>query len=254
MEGLLHVHSDYSYDGKATLRELYDLCLEREFDFLLMAEHAEGFDEAKMEAYVRECKTLSDDRILILPGLEFGFDKYPALHLLGIGIREFFKVDNISKAVDEIHKQKGLAIIAHPSRNDHFVPEEIIDRIDGIEIWNAGYDSRYLPHHESLKLFSRLKDKNPTLIAFVGMDMHTTKKINNRKRTGALTLKIDGRYDNGKELLEGLKRGSFINNGAFMRFHSRHKTGLFVCWLIKIGRYFLHCADQVYWKLLANTK
>ena len=242
MEGLFHAHSNYSFDGKCSLLELVEFCKRKHFGFVVLTEHAEDFSESKMQSYVKECMFCSNEEIILLPGLEFGFEEYPDLHLLGIGIKEYIATDDISTTVDKIHKQGGLAIIAHPSRNNYFVPEGIIEKIDGLEIWNAAYDSRYLPNHRSLKLYNNLKNKNSSLNAFSGLDMHDFKSFRE------LTLVVDGKFQDGREFLELLKRGQFINKGRLLSLQSKPEIGIFHMGMIMSGRFFLKVMDFVYWK------
>lgn len=243
MKGLFHVHSNYSFDGKNSLSELVNFCIKRRFDFIALTEHAEDFNESKMQLYVRECENLSKDKVTVLPGLEFGFKEYPGLHLLGVGLKKFIIANDILTTIDEVHSQEGLAVIAHPSRNNHRIPKEIIKKIDGLEIWNASYDSRYLPHHRSLKLYKNLGEEKHSLIAISGLDMHD---INSFRE---LILLVPGGFKDDRDLLLQLKRGHFINMGKFLSFQSKSEIGFLFRGVIFTGRLFLNLVDYFYWKV-----
>lgn len=243
MEGLFHVHSNYSYDGKCSLSELVDFCKERGYSFIILTEHAEDFNDSKMQSYVQECENLSNGKVLVIPGLEFGFDEYPDLHLLGVGINEYIDSQNITAVVERIHRQGGLAIIAHPSRNNHFVPVEIIDKIDGLEMWNAAYDSKYLPRYKSAKLYKKLRKKNNSLIALGGLDMHM---INNFKD---LTITVYGKYENSKDLITVFKKGQFNTKGKIIKLKSKLKIGCLSQSVLFMGHMLLDIADYIYWAI-----
>lgn len=64
MEGIFHIHSNYSYDGKISLAELKYECVKRNLRFMLLTDHAQGFDNAKLQKLVEECKQLSTEGFL----------------------------------------------------------------------------------------------------------------------------------------------------------------------------------------------
>ncbi len=248
MKGLFHVHSNYSFDGKCSLLELVAFCKRKHLGFVVLTEHAEDFSKSKMQSYVKECMSCSNEETILLPGLEFGFKEYPELHLLGIGIKEYIPTDDISTTVDKIHLQGGLAIIAHPSRNGYFVPEGVIEKIDGLEIWNAAYDSRYLPNHKSLKLYNNIRKKNYTLNAFSGMDMHDIRYYKE------MILLINAKAKDENELLALIKKGQYINKGKLFCLQSQPKINIFLYGTIMLGRFILKAMDLIYWKFRKQSR
>ncbi len=84
--GLIHVHSEYSYDGTLSLEELVSLCKEGEDRFVILTEHADDFYDSKMDMLVDECKKLSTKDFILIPGLEFNCE---GMHILAIGIEKF---------------------------------------------------------------------------------------------------------------------------------------------------------------------
>jgi len=247
-EGLFHVHSNYSNDGKSSVTELVRFCEDKGYGFILMTEHSDDFNELKMRSYVEECKRSSNERVLVIPGLEFSFSEYPNLHLLGVGINEYIDSQNITAVVEGIRRQGGLAIIAHPSRNNHFVPAEIIDKIDGLEMWNAAYDSRYLPRYKSARLYKNLRKKNNSLIALGGLDMHM---INNFKD---LTITVYSKYTNSKDLITALKKGQFNTKGKIIKLKSKLKIGCLSQCVLFMGHILLDIADYIYWAIFRLKK
>lgn len=239
MQGIFHAHSTYSHDGRCTLPELVSLCKERGLGFIALSEHAEDMEEASMDAFASECKELSKTGFILLPGLEFGFSEYPKLHLLGIGVTRYIPPSDISRTIDAIREQGGLSVIAHPARNGHFVPEHIKGKIDGIEVWNAAYDSRYLPHHKSVSLYRALRKINNSMLAFGGLDFHTAWNFKE------LSVCVNGSPADAKELLDLLREGSFTNKGKLFTIGSRQALGRMAGTGIKIGRALLEGADSL---------
>ena len=173
MEGLFHVHSNYSADGRLSLEELRDECLKRGYKFIVVTDHAEDFPPDKVRKFVEHCRDISDKEFMAVPGLEFNIDRDHEVHLFVVGLEGCLsRTDCEAILKNRIGKTCGLAVVAHLSRSNYYVPTEYENRIDGIEIWNAAYDSRYLPDQKAIRLFTNLKKKNPRLVGFGGLDLH----------------------------------------------------------------------------------
>src|SRR5688572_542560 len=109
IQGALHVHSDYS-DGEFTLAELRDVLIADGCRFACVTDHADAFDEAKVEAYVRECHQRSDDRFQFVPGLEYGCAD--RMHILGYGATSLITSTNPSVVIRHIEEAGGISVIA----------------------------------------------------------------------------------------------------------------------------------------------
>lgn len=239
VNGIFHVHTTYSHDGKCSIAELAGLCVERGLGFMMLSEHAEDFSPEKMKEFLAECIGVSESSgVIISPGLEFGFKEYPHLHLLGIGLSEYIPSIDIAATIAAIHGQGGLAVIAHPTRNRHFVPDHIREGLDGIEVWNAAYDSRYLPHHASIALLNEIRKQNPSAMAFGGLDMHRAADFK-----GVIL------STNNAEDLSGLmgilRDGAFTISGRLLEIGARQRFGLLARNGIRAARLALESADSL---------
>src|SRR5690349_9327920 len=67
--GIIHVHSDYSHDGKDSLERLHAFALERGVSFVSLTDHAEDFTPARFADYTAHCRRVSDERVRLIPGL-----------------------------------------------------------------------------------------------------------------------------------------------------------------------------------------
>ena len=54
-KGIIHIHTTYSYDGTLSLPDFVNLVKKRHIDFIVLTEHAEDFDDKKMQAFVNDC-------------------------------------------------------------------------------------------------------------------------------------------------------------------------------------------------------
>src|SRR5262245_10745593 len=97
-KGILHVHSLFS-DGEEPLERLITLFKGFGMSFVAVSDHAEVFDEARMEEYVALCESLSDDKFVVIPGLEFALHG-GGVHILGYGVTRRVRFSSMEELVD----------------------------------------------------------------------------------------------------------------------------------------------------------
>ena len=114
LKGIIHVHSNLSYDGQHSLEEIAQYAKKCGYGFVGMTEHSDTFDNDKMSDFVNECRRLSNSELLVIPGVEFTCEN--KLHLLGLGIEHFTDVKDPISVARFIRAQGGLAIVSHPVR------------------------------------------------------------------------------------------------------------------------------------------
>jgi PHP domain len=226
--GILHVHSNLSYDGQNTLAEIASLAKSRGYQFVGMSEHSDTFEPKKMAYLVDECRRLSDASFLMIPGLEFTCDN--RLHLLGLGIDRFTDVRHPALVARFVKAQGGLAILSHPSRYGYQIPSGLEMVLDGIEVWNAGYDGRFIPNDRSIRLWKSLRARNQSLCAFGSQDLHA---IGSHRH-----VRVDVRCEplTRDAILESLKGGSFLISNSYVRLRPDSSPGWTKLHAIRAGR------------------
>lgn len=208
LKGVLHFHSTYS-DGEFTITELRRIYSDAGCHFALITDHAESFDQPKLEKYVAECEANSDGDFLFIPSLEFSCDK--KMHVLGYGVTELTRMTDAQQVIGHIGNSGGVAVIAHP-RNDMLEWIETFASLpDGIEAWNTKYDGQYAPRREVFELIQRLQERKPELRAFYGQDLHWKKQyrglfnvldVDTHSRESILQALAEGKYHGLKDGLE----------------------------------------------------
>lgn len=245
MKGLFHVHSNYSSDGCLSLEDLRNESALRGFQFVVVTDHAEDFEPGKLEKFVAHCREVSDESFWIIPGLEFVIDRAHQVHLLVVGIDGCALKNGAGKILERIQQDENniFAVIAHLSRSNHHVPPNYAKTIHGIEIWNAAYDSRYLPDHKAIRLFWKIKKNNARLVGFGGLDLHDYSGFR------GLSLHVKDSCRNPNELILRLKEGQFEIHGPHMTLSSDPRIGLLRMLILGLGRAFLVAVDNLYWKI-----
>jgi hypothetical protein len=209
IKGALHVHSALSGDGTMTIRELADLYRRHGYHFIAITEHAEDLDEADVETLRKRSRENSDEHFCVIPGLEFSASS--ELHILGLGVTRLFPQDDRLAVLEHIHAQGGVAVLAHPRRIGWNCPAEILRAIDATEIWNVGYDGKFLPSAKAFGGFAAMRQVNPKLLAMAGHDLHRRESFYD----AAMEMNVSSL--SAKEILENLRRGRYEIRSRFFR-------------------------------------
>src|SRR5574341_1542843 len=180
LAGVAHVHSTYSWDGPHSLPELVAFLRKQGLDFVLMSEHDRGLDKEAMRRFVRECARLSDDRFLVIPGIEY--EATPDyVHILAYNTRELIPSGDAAEIARGTRRQGGLAVLAHPHWKDGFrhVTPEMLALMQGWEVWNGKADGRWAPDPGNLKRYDLNRRQGLRLLPFAGADLHRTESYPN---------------------------------------------------------------------------
>ena len=166
--GALHLHSTHSYDGKLSLLELKQLFQKNGLSFACMTEHSDTLTAETAAVFVAECRALSDESFVFVPGFEV---PYQQAHILHVGATQFVTAFADATTLRAWRQVTPLVVLAHPVRNNFVVDETLADCLDGVEVWNQHYDGKRAPRPRSFTLLSALRKKKP-LIATGGIDLH----------------------------------------------------------------------------------
>ena len=211
--GVVHVHSAHSHDSRDTLDELRLFALERGISFVGLTDHAEDMSAEAYGEYVASCRALSDDAVTLIPGLEFRFAGFTGLHLLALGLRRWIAPATPEAFLSQTEGVCGLTILAHPILANYTIPAAVTGRIDAIEVWNASYNTRYLPDPRAIQLLHRVRQARPEVVAIAGLDQHD---CSNDRATRIVLQSVDG----GEEPIAETRAGRFKNIGKTLRFDS----------------------------------
>lgn len=209
---MLHVHSSFS-DGEFTLAELRDLFLLAGCRYVLSADHADAFDEARVEEYVRHAAELSTSELMIIPGLEYPCER--RLHVIGYGCTVLTAATDPQIVFRHIRANGGVSVIAHPRSEDFDWIETFDELPDGIEVWNSKYDGPHAPRPETFRLVQRLRARHPALRAFYGQDLHW------RRQDHTLFTELAVREAAPHVVLDALRAGQFVAQKSELRLDAQ---------------------------------
>jgi predicted metal-dependent phosphoesterase TrpH len=216
MRGVLHVHSQFS-DGEESLERIVQTFRDAGMAFIAVSDHAEVFDEQRMQEYVAICDSLSSNNFLVIPGLEFAL-KGGSIHILGYGITKRVRASSMEQLVSGIHEGGGIAVLAHPPVGSINMIGTIKGELDGIEVWNGRYDGTVAPRAESFQLLRRVRMSNLKAAAYCGVDFH---KIGQARKP--VYVEIESNALQRREILSLLRAGRFTLHGSNMAIPSSGK-------------------------------
>ena len=137
-----HVHSEWSDDASWSLPRIATTFARLGHQVVLMCEHSRGFSSAKWLEYMEACRQASNERVLLVPGIEYG-DEDDVVHIPVWGTVPFFG-DGLptGKLLQSATEAAGIAVWAHPWRRDawnRFQPSWL-EHLSAVEVWNRKYD------------------------------------------------------------------------------------------------------------------
>lgn len=167
--GLIHIHSNHSFDGQCTYAQLRELFIAQGLRFACITEHIEGLDQPAIDRIIEQCHAASDAAFLFIPGLEM--DCFRVIFLGLDPVRVDFTTDRTT--FDTLRSASRLCILAHPVKTRFTYPDWLIDACDGIEIWNARHDGFHGLRPQNERLFRTLSQRKPNPVKLAGLDLHT---------------------------------------------------------------------------------
>ena len=186
----LHLHSHYSHDGRSSLQELIQRCIECGLDRIALTDHN------TVEGALALAEMAPD---LSIVGEEAKTREGEMIGLFITG--RLLPYQAVEEVMDMIHDMGGLTYVPHPldRHRAHFSPERIVelaDRIDIIETYNAWCEPA------ANRAAARLA-KDLGKVAATGSDAHAASEL------GRSWMEIDD-YTTPQDFLEKLRRARHV--------------------------------------------
>ena len=234
--GVIHVHSDYSRDSRDSLERLREFALEHGLAFIGLTDHAEDLGPERFDEYVRHCRSVSDAQVRVVPGLEFRFEGLPGLHLLALGLTRWIAPRTPDEFIVEAQEAAMFTIAAHPVLAGYRLPPVVAHGIDAIEVWNASYNTRYLPDPRAIRLLHAVRRTRPAVVGTVGLDQHDS---HNYRQTRVV---VD---DIHPDPVGALKAGRFTNAARTMTLGPTVEWGPLRLGALSVARWALNRVERL---------
>lgn len=157
----LHIHSERSPDGCMALAEIAERARAAGLNGVAVCDH---------DRVLEEVPGFPD--LLLIPGVEVSTEYG---HLLGLFVREPIGTRKFAEAVERIHGQGGLAVLAHPFEHSRDAGRiaPIVPLLDGVEVWNSRAERKIADANSLAETFARTHG----LRRFAGSDAHVPQEI-----------------------------------------------------------------------------
>jgi histidinol phosphatase-like PHP family hydrolase len=207
------MHTSLSHDGKLSLAQLKSFLQERSYQFICVTDHSPDVSPEQWEMFKQECRRLTDSDFIIVPSIEYTCTD--RIDIMGIGLETITNETDPKTVVEHIHKNNGLAILCHPTKLDYTFERDWVQHLDGVELWNVGYDGKFLPQRNSIQVYRRLRRWKRDMLAFFGLDLHGPSGFYD------LSLWIDSEDYHPDRVVPALKAGRYICSSRFLSILSQ---------------------------------
>lgn len=231
----LHVHSERSPDGVMTIEEIVSLARARGLHGAAVCDHDLALTHPPQF-----------DGFLLIPGVEVSTQLG---HLLGLFITGPVDTRDFFEAVEAIHGQGGLAVLAHPFEHsrDGARLAPAVPLLDGIEVWNSRADRKLHDANALARSFARVCGLRP----FGGSDAHCPQEVGN----GFTAVEAEALTPESVRaaLLRGDARPQGVRSRAWYAARSqltkRRKTGAGPLSYAKWAAFAAKCcAQDIFWR------
>lgn len=201
----MHVHSEYSYDGAAPVKEIFEWADKRGLDGVAITDHFDNraWNEAKEVAEEKDMFFIEAEEIRVLN--EKGKTR---AEVLAYFLEEPLGNKTIKEIRKEVDKQDAMIFLSHPYARTRPSPAQvkgILKYVDGIEAFNAR--SRLRKTNRKAKKLA--EDHNMPVVG--GSDAHIPMEV------GYGYTEVEG-ADTLEEFRRGLKKGRASTKGKLTNF------------------------------------
>jgi hypothetical protein len=201
VRGIIHCHSDISYDCKTPLPALCAKLESEGFQFVALTEHDRGVRDETYAQFARRCAEVSSERFLALPGLEVRCPE--GVEIAGLGISELVRPGTPEEVVTRIRELAGYAVWVHPWKQGRW-QGSFLD-CDAVEILNGKVNGTVVPDLRLLRSYRAERQRGRRFHALFGLDLHdwqTPRTVWTECRVPVLS---------AAALLGALHAGAFVN-------------------------------------------
>lgn len=216
IRGVIHVHTELSFDGKLAAARIADSARCRGLAFAAIADHAESLDDQALCKLVEDCHANSNSDFVLIPGLEHRYRR--GVHILALGQTQPVRATSTVGMLRSLAEEGCVLVAAHCSTPQD-LPRELLEVLTAVEIWNVTRDTRLLPTSRYLPVYQRWSRDYPNLYAIGGLDMH-------KGNEWGCEVVLDQPCDASAEsVLGSLRAGRFSTRSRFLSFGSRPTGG-----------------------------
>ena len=189
----LHIHSKYSYDSFLSPVRIIKVAKKKGLHGVAITDHN------TIKGGIEALKINEDEDFQVIVGAEIRTEYGD---IIGLFLEDEITTNKFEEVIEEIKSQGGLSVLAHPYRQYKF-PEEIIDKVDLVEVFNAR--SRKADNERAYELAKKFKKPQTA-----GSDAHLVFEIGR-----GITIV-------NSEVREELREGNMTIEGEVSNYYLAH--------------------------------
>jgi hypothetical protein len=214
--GIIHCHTELSFDCRTPLERLREFLLLEGFQFVALTDHDRDVTPQQYRQFVQRCGELSDDKFLLLPGIEVKCTD--GSEIAGIGLSQLPEAGAPESVVQRIRALGGYAVWVHPRKKVKTLGHVL--ECDAIEVLNGKLDGTLAPDLELVRFVQRERSRGRTFHAIFGLDMHDD------LRRRCVWMECEAAELTTDVILEALRRGRFVNRTSWGSMESSGRADL----------------------------
>ena len=141
----LHIHSKYSYDSFLSPKRIIKVAKRKGLHGVAITDHN------TIKGGIEALKIDEDEDFQVIVGAEIRTEYGD---IIGLFLEDGITTNKFEEVIEKIKSQGGLSVLAHPYRQYKF-PEEIVDKVDLVEVFNAR--SRKADNERAYELAKKFK-------------------------------------------------------------------------------------------------
>jgi predicted metal-dependent phosphoesterase TrpH len=187
-----HVHTSFSRDAWQTPEEVILTASRVGLSAVAITDHN------TFAGVIHARDACAGTNIILIPGEEVSTEYGD---LIGLFLNEEIQSRTFGEALDEIHLQGGLSVLPHPLRRKRMPPEDLLVKLDIIEILNGR--TSILLNNEAERLASTLKKPG-----IAGTDAHFSWELGRIRNISSEP------FGNNHDVRRVLDNGDFTRSGC----------------------------------------
>ncbi|HZR56035.1 MAG TPA: hypothetical protein VFA74_04110 [Terriglobales bacterium] len=205
VKGIVHTHTNFSYDGKLSVSQFCELLKNEGFHFVGLTEHTLDLDPAKYAELIAECHANSGSKFIAIPGLEFRCGD--GNEIAGIGVRQWLEDKPAEEMIPSIREAGGFSIWVHPFKKSRW-DAPFLD-CDAIEILNGKLDGVLAPNLGLLHEYLRQRKQGKKFNAIFGLDFH------NLRQPRSVWVECQVEELTAEDIVKALREGKYVSRIAY---------------------------------------
>jgi len=221
--GIIHCHSDLSYDCKTRLADLCVILRREGFSFVALTEHVKGVSPEDYDRFVAQCRKETNGSFVVIPGLEVRCGD--GIEVAAVGVSELVNSGPPDEVVSHVRNLGGYAVWVHPLKRGRWMGRLL--GCDAIEVMNGKVDGTVAPDLALLRRVRKCRRMGAGVHAIFGLDMHDL----DQPREVWVECKVPALTP--AHVVQSLRDGAYVNRVARGAVSSSGEIALFEhLWLL----------------------